>query len=186
MQNKAMIIKSIAELLYESNTKEAKVILNNEYPFSHVNIEKRTYTIKQKMEQFKKDGFIDRYNGDKLLNPGILKVISFYLPDDFPYHQHWKVSESHIAYWELTPTIDHVIPISIGGKDTSDNWVTTSMLHNSIKSNWSLEQLQWKLYPAGSLNEWDGLTNLFVKMVCNNEKLLADNYIKNWYRVSTE
>lgn len=186
MKNKVLVIKRVAEKLYENNTNEAITILNNEYPFSHIDTEKRTYTIKQKMDQFRKDGFIDRYSGDKLLNPGILKVVSYYLPNDFPYHQHWKVSESHIAYWELSPTIDHVIPVSAGGKDVTENWVTTSMLHNSIKSNWSLEQLQWKLYPAGSLDEWDGLTDLFLKMVESNDKLLEDNYIKNWYKVSTE
>ena len=79
MQNKVLVIKRVAEKLYENNTNEAITILNNEYPFSHIDTEKRTYTIKQKMDQFRKDGFIDRYSGDKLLNPGILKVVSYYL-----------------------------------------------------------------------------------------------------------
>jgi hypothetical protein len=61
-----------------------------------------------------------------------------------------------------------------------------SMLHNSIKSNWTLEQLQWKLYDAGSYKDWDGLTNLFVELVNANEELLKDSYIKRWYKIARE
>ena len=46
------------------------------------------------------------------------------------------------------------------------------MLHNSVKSNWTIEQLNWKLYPAGDINEYDGLTDLFVKLTENNLELL--------------
>lgn len=52
-----------------------------------------------------------------------------------------------------------------GGADSEENWATTSMLHNSIKNNWTLEQLNWKLYAAGNYEEWDGLTGVFVELV---------------------
>ena len=78
------------------------------------------------------------------------------------------MEECHSAYWELVPTIDHIIPIAIGGEDNLSNYATTSMLHNSVKSNWTLEQLNWKLYPAGDINEYDGLTDLFVKLTEND------------------
>ena len=99
--------------------------------------------IKQKMKQFKADGFIDRYSGDKLINPGILKVLSFYFPEEFPYHPHGKMTEGHIAYWELIPTIDHIYPIAKGGHDDKSNWVTTSMKNNSIKSNYTIDEIHW-------------------------------------------
>ncbi|WP_434579223.1 hypothetical protein [Thermoanaerobacterium thermosaccharolyticum] len=133
------------------------------------------------MQIFLRDGFIDRYTGDKVVIPGILKVLSVYFPKDFPYQSHWKMEETHIAYWELVPTIDHIIPIATNGEDIEENWVTTSMLHNSIKSNWTLEQIGWKLVAPGNLNEWDGLTNLFISIVENNNNLLEDNYIRKWY-----
>ena len=41
------------------------------------------------------------------------------------------MEECHSAYWELVPTIDHIIPIAIGGEDNLSNYATTSMLHNS-------------------------------------------------------
>lgn len=163
----------------------AKEVIQTEYPFEKLTSIGRNYTDKQKMEQFKKDGFIDRYSGHKLLNPGLLKVLSYYMPDLFPYHAHWKMEECHNAYWEFVPTVDHIYPVALGGADSEENWATTSMLHNSIKSNWTLEQLNWKLHGAGKLEDWDGLTALFVKLVEADSSLLEDSYIKKWHRLSS-
>ena len=40
-------------------------------------------------------------------------------------------------------TIDHVIPVARGGADDESNVVTTSMLRNSAKSNWLLDEVGW-------------------------------------------
>ena len=183
-KDRSSIISSIVSLLLDDNEASAKEIIHQEYPHTQVEIDKRTYTMAQKMNQFLRDGFIDRYSGQKLLNPGILKIISHYFPDDFPYHPHWKMTETHIAYWELTPTIDHIHPIAKGGEDDESNWVTTSMKNNSIKSNYTLDELQWKLYPRGEIVEWDGLTSVFLKLVEKDKELLEDHYIRSWYNVS--
>ncbi len=58
------------------------------------------------------------------------------------------------------------------------------MKNNSIKSNYSLDEINWELHPSGSLKEWDGLTKLFIKLVEKNSYLLKDSYIKNWYKIS--
>ena len=181
---KGDILKQAAIHLLEQNKNEAEKIIQKEYPFVHLPREKRTYTDKQKIKQFIKDGFIDRYSGQRLVNPGLLKVISYYLPNVFPYHPHWKMDECHNAYWELIPTVDHIHPIALGGADSEENYATTSMLHNSIKNNWTLEQLQWTLCPAGDYIEWDGLTSLFIKLVEQDKELLKDTYIKRWYVLS--
>ena len=133
-----------------------------------------------------KDGFIDRYTGEKLLNPGMLKVISHYFPEVFPYHPHWKMTDTHIAYWELVPTIDHIYPIAKGGHDDEENWVTTSMKNNSIKSNYTIDEIHWNLYLKGSIDDWDGLTRLFIDLVNNDNELLKDSYIKSWYKASVD
>ena len=177
-------IKSIAMNLLNHDIDNAKVIVQNEYPFIPLERQKRVYTDTQKMRQFVKDGFIDRYTGKKLVNPGILKVISYYLPEEFQYHSHWKMDSCHNAYWEFIPTIDHIHPISLGGADDEENWATTSMLNNSIKSNWTLNQLHWELYPSGDYAEWDGLTDMFITLVEANNELLKDGYIKKWYIIS--
>lgn len=83
------------------------------------------------MQQFKKDGFIDRYSGDKLVNPGFLKVLSHYMPEEFPYHSHWKMEACHNAYWEFVPTVDHIYPVALGGADSEENWATISIYPNT-------------------------------------------------------
>ncbi len=183
-KDKSEIISNIATMLLQNDTESAKEIICNDYPHKIFEVEKRSYSLTQKMEQFLRDGFIDRYTGEKLLNPGILKVISLYFPDEFPFQSHWKMTQTHIAYWELVPTIDHIYPIAKGGYDNEDNWVTTSMKNNSIKSNYTIDEIHWKLYPKGHIQDWDGLTKLFVELVDNNNQLLNDAYIKNWYNVS--
>lgn len=182
--DKLDVLEKAAQDILNGKMNNAKELIQTEYPFKKQKSVGRSYTDKQKIEQFKKDGFIDRYSGQKLLNPGLLKVLSYYMPDAFPYHTHWKMEECHNAYWEFVPTVDHIYPVALGGADSEENWATTSMLHNSIKNNWTLEQLQWKLYEAGSLEEWDGLTTLFIRLVEANSALQEDAYIRKWYKLS--
>ena len=186
MGNCIEVIEKTIEALSSDYKNYALHILKESYPFTNVKTFHRNYTLKQKFDIFVRDGFIDRYTGERLLNPGILKILSTYFPEDFPYHPHWKMTETHSAYWELTPTIDHIIPIALGGRDEPANWVTTSMLHNQIKSNWTLEQLHWNLHVEGDLKVWDGLTGKFITLVENDNTLLKDKYIKDWYNVSAK
>lgn len=181
---KALIINDVCKMLLKNLKEDALKVINENYKFNYENVQKRAYTDKEKMKIFMRDGFIDRYSGDKLVIPGILKVLSIYYPKDFPYQAHWKMNETHIAYWELVPTIDHIVPIATGGNDEEENWITTSMLHNSIKSNWSLEQIGWSVQKPGNIREWDGLTNVFIKLVEKDTELLKDNYIKKWYSLA--
>lgn len=109
---------------------------------------------------------------------------TYYFPEEFPYQSHWKMTETHSAYWELVPTIDHIYPIAKGGIDDEKNWVTTSMKNNSIKSNYTIDEIHWKLYPKGDISKWDGLTGVFLELVNKDNELLRDSYIKSWYKVS--
>ena len=182
--DKAQILENIAKLLFDKKTEDARAIIQNEYPYKHIELEKRSYTLKEKMEQFLRDGFIDRYTGQRLVNPGLLKAITYYFPEEFPYDPHWKMTKTHMAYWDLIPTVDHIFPIAQGGADEVGNWATTSMKNNSIKSNYSLEEIHWSLHPAGNLSDWDGLTRLFIELVDKNNDLLKDSYIRSWYKIS--
>ena len=184
--DKSEIIREVMYALIGSDERKAKEIIRKEYPHEVKEIVKRSYTLSQRMQQFIKDGFIDRYSGNRLVNPGILKVISTYFPEEFPFQPHWKMTDTHIAYWELIPTLDHIYPIAKGGRDDKSNWVTTSMKNNSIKSNYTVEEIGWTLYPKGNMEEWDGLTQVFIELVENNRELLSDRYIKSWYGVSVK
>jgi hypothetical protein len=133
------------------------------------------------MAVFVRDGFIDRYTGARLVFPGTLRLLSMLFPSEFPFHANWKTDACHIAFWELFPTLDHVVPVSRGGADTEDNLVSTSMLHNSAKANFLLVELGWQLRPPGELADWDGLSGWFVGEVAKNPTLLKQPYLRAWH-----
>jgi len=137
------------------------------------------------MGVFLRDGFIDRYTGNRLVNPGVLRLLHVVLGDDFPAHPNGKLSETHIAFWELFPTVDHRVPVSRSGPDDESNWVTASMLSNQAKGHWTIEELGWKLHSAGAVEEWDGLSRWLVEYLAENRTVLEAaeshrGYIGRW------
>ena len=174
-------IARICEALAIDDIVSASEIATKEYPFEPAIPARRAYTPYQLTRLFIRDGFLDRYSGARLLFPGTLRVLSKLLPVEFPAHKNWKMSETHIAYWELYPTVDHVLPISRGGKDSEKNWVTTSMIRNSAKSNWTLEELGWNLVPPGDRRTWNGMFLWFISYIEDNKSLLGDQFIRRWH-----
>jgi hypothetical protein len=130
---------------------------------------------------FIRDGFIDRYSGQRLVFPAAIKLLSLLMPNEFPEHPNWALKHGHVIYWELLPTIDHVVPIARGGEDVDSNWVSTSWLYNFIKLDFTLEELGWSLHPAGSFEEWDGLLGWFIKYVEEHPQYLSHKILKSWH-----
>ena len=56
-------LELIAKSLLHGDVSGAKNLVNAEYPFHKLELSGRAYTDKQKIQQFKKDGFIDGYSG---------------------------------------------------------------------------------------------------------------------------
>ena len=181
MERKIDAIIQATALIQNNDISGAKAVISHDYPFIPIKSEGRKYTILEMVQQFFRDGFIDRYSGDRLINPGMLRILSEFIPDAFPYQAHWKTDECHIAYWDFQPTIDHVYPVSLGGRDAAENWATTSMVHNSVKSNFTLEQLGWTLKDAGDIRKWNGLSTEFVALVEANPHLKQVGRVKNYY-----
>jgi len=184
MSESCITIKKICDALSENNIELSRIILKKEYPFKYVEGGKRSYSLLQILKVFMRDRFIDRYSGEKLIFPGSLKILSNIFPEEFPYHQHGKMSECHQAYWELIPTIDHIIPVTKGGMDEESNLVSTSMINNSAKGNHTIENLGWNLLPPGKFKDWDGMLPWFINYVEDNQQFLDDPYIKKWYKVA--
>lgn len=190
MDANAEVLGDVCEALRVGDPGSAKAILKSRYPFEPVEKIVRRYSVSQSMDLFLRDGFIDRYTGNRLINPGVLRLLHVVLRDDFPAHPNWKASETHIAFWELFPTVDHLVPVSRGGKDEERNWVTASMLSNQAKAHWSVDELGWKLYPAGAAEEWDGLSQWLVEYLAANPTVLTEaaephrSYIGKWLRVT--
>jgi hypothetical protein len=177
-------IAEVCSLLLGGNLAAAKSVLQTRYPFVALELSKRAYTPTESMEVFVRDGFIDRYSGARLVFPGTLRLIHRVAPTEFPFQKNWKMSETHIAFWQLMPTVDHLVPIARGGRDRTDNWMTTSQLTNSAKSNWLLTELGWPIHPAGSMADWDGLTSWFVDYIAHHPEHLADPYLETWHHAA--
>lgn len=178
--DKALLIKNICGLLVDDKRQDCIDFANEYYPFVNNLPQKRQYSKYQMCKIFLRDGFIDRYSGEKLLFPGLIKILTIEFPDIFKYHRNWKMSDTHMIYWDLCPTIDHLIPVTRGGQDHDSNWITTSMIRNSAKSNWTLEEIGWKLHDKGKLDNWDGLVNYFVDLTNKNHNYGQDKYINGW------
>ncbi len=180
--SKHQTLASVCSFLEEDNLLGAADLLRREYPFTAAETVERKYGDHQALKVFLRDGFVDRYSGARLVFPGVLRVLALRLPGEFPYHPNWKMTETHLAFWELSPTVDHVVPIARGGRDEESNWVTTSMLRNSAKANWTLEELGWSLLPPGDPAVWDGLLTWFMRYVRIHPELLQNARIAAWRR----
>jgi hypothetical protein len=182
--DKAALLKDVCHALLEGERDAAGALLGRHYPFNPAATVKRGYGPLEATRVFVRDGFVDRYSGQRLLFPPVLRVISAALPEQFPYHPNWKTTASHQAYWELVATVDHVIPICYGGLDDDSNWVTTSMVRNRAKLNATLEELGWRLHPAGKLDEWDGLIRWFLEFTATHPETATTPWMAQWGRAA--
>ncbi|MGI8906292.1 MAG: HNH endonuclease [Candidatus Sumerlaeaceae bacterium] len=188
ISSKADIIAQACTALETGGPDAARDILCSGYPFQPQSRAGRKYTLTQCTRIFLRDGFIDRYSGERLVFPGALRVLSLVCPDTFPYHKNGKTDVGHFAWWELFPSIDHIVPITRGGADDESNWVTTSMLRNSAKQLWTLEELGWQLHPPGDLDQWDGQIHWFCRFMESTDHPHIDRtlqYLRDCHRAAT-
>jgi hypothetical protein len=183
MQDKSNTLSRVCDACETGQEVEAAAILAAEYRFSPTDSPSRKYTELDRMKVFVRDRFTDRYSGRRLVFPGTLRLLSRLLPDAFPYHRNWKTDKCHFAFWELYPTIDHVEPVTRGGKDCEHNFVSTSQLLNGAKGNFTLQELGWKLHPVNEDDRWDGLTGWFLRQTLPPDDELSPGlkrYLQRW------
>ncbi|MBM7416254.1 MULTISPECIES: HNH endonuclease [Nocardiaceae] len=182
---KADVLARACVALSAGDVGAAKKIIFSDYPLVIGTAAQREYTLTEKLRIFFRDGFLDRYSGDRLIHPGALRILSMLLPNEFPAHPNGKMTETHFAQWELFPAIDHVDPVTRGGVDDASNWVTTSMLRNSAKAHWTLRELGWTLHPAGDAEHWDGLSGWFTQYLADHTDLaFSSDYLRKWLRAT--
>lgn len=176
----ADVISSACAAIAKNALDQAAEIVALGYPFAPLANAGRRYSVTDSMQVFVRDGFVDRYTGRRLIFPGTLRLLSQLLPDQFPFHNNWKTDVCHFGYYELFPTIDHLVPVSRGGKDNTENWVSTSMLKNAAKANFTVDELGWRLHPPGDLTKWDGLTGWFMGHIAKDAGLAQSSYVRQW------
>jgi hypothetical protein len=184
MAEKSMTIAAVCSALRQGELDRAASLLRRDYPFAPDPITQRQYGPLEATRVFVRDGFIDRYTGERLVFPPVLRVLSVELPAEFPFHPNWKTDVTHPAFWEVGATVDHLVPVSRGGADKASNWVTTSMARNSAKMNWTLTELGWTLQPPGNFGEWDGLIGWFLEHTTKRPELIAPASMRQWHRAA--
>jgi hypothetical protein len=123
-----------------------------------------------RMAVFMRDGFIDRYTGDRLTFPGTLYLRCC---DRKSFHP--------TRYRRKYPSIDHVVAVTNGGANIIDNYLSVSLRTNTIKNNKALGELGWIVQPPGDLADWDGETSWFVGQVKAHNRLLRNTRIARWF-----
>ena len=172
-------IRRVCHAILEGNIEKTRGILKSELSFVRVEAKERGRIPNNKMlEVFYRDNFTCRYCGRKTVFSGLLRIISHLFPEEFPYHPNWKMDKTHPVFWKLSTSCDHIVPRARGGSDDIENLVTCCYMCNTIKANWTLEELRWTLLEP-SKDEWDGLTGLFVKLIEATE--INNPYLKGWY-----
>jgi HNH endonuclease len=97
---------------------------------------------------FWRDGFRCRYCGGKTILEPLMALLGLIYPDLFPWHPNWRGGLTHPAVVSRSAIVDHVEPVAQGGQGlVLKNLVTACNPCNSIKSDFSLEQLGWELQP---------------------------------------
>ena len=119
--DKGRVVQAASEAIRRGDCSLAAAIIQDEYAFTPLSVERKGVPAYRAAKIFFRDGFIDRYSGKRLVFPPVLKIMSNSLPTNFPYHPHWKMDECHVAYWELYPAVDHVVPLERGGSDDDTN-----------------------------------------------------------------
>ena len=183
MRDKSVVLADVCHAIAGDALDEAASIAKRDYPFAPEAITKRSYGATESTRLFIRDGFIDRYTGDRLVFPPVLRILSQAMPNEFPFHPNWKTDLTHPSYWEVGATVDHVVPVTRGGADDESNWVTTSMARNSAKMNWTLKELGWTLHPPGDIKHWDGLIGWFLDYTAAHPSTLTTS-IKGWHRAA--
>jgi len=180
------VLAAVCAQLDEGDITTATATLRSGYPFTPFMPTRRTYSPLRCVRVFLRDGFVDRYSGARLIFPPVLRALTQAMPEDFPADANWTYAHTHPAYWELSPTLDHILPVARGGADDDDNLVTTSMLRNAAKANWTLAELGWSLRPPGDRATWDGLLGWFMRYVEARPTLLqGSRYLRDWHRATT-
>ena len=178
------IIDRACHTLLDGRINSARDILRTQYPFVPSVHRRKTFSKHESMRIFCRDAFVDRYSGMRLVNPGALRVLSLALPDDFPYHPHGHMKSCHIAFWELLPSVDHLVPLSRNGRDDDSNYVTTSMRRNVAKMESTLDEIGWRLHEPGDFHEWDGMSRWLMDYVDKNSHFLENSYVRDYYRAT--
>lgn len=177
------ILRAICAALVGDRLEEARNLTRSHFPtrkHNPIGSRHRSFSIREQVAVFLRDGFVDRYSGRRLVLPAALRVMSVLMPEEIPYHRNLKACSCHEMFWEMAATVNHIRPESLGGSTHRENLVTTSVLRHMIKAKWTLEQIGWELHKPGDMFAWDGLSRWFLQTYRKHPRLAGVGDLKSW------
>lgn len=137
-----------------------------------------------KMRVFSRDGFENRFTGEPLIFPAVLRLLSREMPREFPFQQYWRPEATHIAYHDLGACTTLLVPLSKGGKNKEANLVTTTMPYILARADQTIEEAGWRLTREGFVDEWDGMSTWYVEYVNDHQELREINFFNLWFNAA--
>ncbi|MCU0861351.1 MAG: hypothetical protein MUE65_03430 [Methanomassiliicoccales archaeon] len=139
-----------------------------------------------KMRVFARDGFIDRFTGEPLVFPAVLRLLSREFPRAFPFQEFWGLSEIHLAYYQVGACTARSLPKSRGGDAREPNLLTTTMPYVLARSDLTPEEAGWRVTREGFVDEWDGMSTWYVEYVNGHQELRKANFFNLWYNAAKQ
>ena len=138
----------------------------------------------RRLALFRRDGFVDRYIGRRLVCPSALCALADALPGAFPMRE--GHADSHRGHWDLFPTLDHVTARAAGAMHAEASWVTTSVTTRLEKGTRALEALGWRLLEPSADPSWDGLLGRYRDYAATRPRLAALPGNRGWHDAALE
>lgn len=140
-------------------------------------MKRRDISKKDKLLIWGRDRWCCRYCGRPVIFAPAMKLLNRLAPDRGYYHAHWKRPNSPLLD-ELGATVDHIHPVSLGGINAHENYLTACSKCNLKKNNSPIED--WGAVVESLPTNWDGLSYLFISLYRSDE---ADATDREWYRL---
>ena len=111
----------------------------------------------QKKHIYERDHYQCRYCGRRLVLSDVLALLGRIDPVRFLWHRNWKTGSIHPTFPVTIPTVDHKVPVVLGGTDDDDNLVTACWPCNQRKGDLPLTSPLVEPVDAN----WCGLTDRY-------------------------
>ena len=121
---------------------------------------------------FCRDKWHCRYCSDSVFFSPILKILETISPVHGYYHPNGKSDEMIPLFANKFASVDHITPITKGGENKLDNYVTSCWECNLKFGNKTHEEGKPRPNPiSSSINlKWDGLSSLYPKLLDKDDK----------------
>ena len=120
---------------------------------------------------FCRDNWHCRYCSDSVFFSPILKVLGAISPGHGYYHPNGKSDEMIPLFANKFASVDHITPVTKGGENNLDNYVTSCWECNLKYGNKTTEEGKPLPNPITSSDaKWDGLSSLYPKLSDKDDK----------------